>query len=245
MTQDFSLAPIDKNNSTPIYIQLKGVLKNAIMTGEIGESEMIPSESQLAKKYDITRTTVRRALSELVNESILRKEHGRGTFVSLKPISYSMWNFSGFTEYASKRDKTPVSKVIKAEKVLLNGREFFILERARGVKEQDQVLYLTLDHSEIPLDIFPGIDKFDFATHSLYKTMRHEYGVHPDRVELSMNPVMADEKAQKVFTLTGNDPLLQSKGQVYCKDNRLIEIIRVIYGPNVDFKLLSRFNHAA
>jgi DNA-binding GntR family transcriptional regulator len=242
MTQNLFLGSLDKNNSTPIYVQLKGILKHSIMAGDIGENEMIPSESQLAERFQITRTTVRRALSELVNENILRKEHGKGTFVCLKPISYSMWNFSGFTEYVRMKDKTPVSKILKAETAFINGKDFFILERARGVKELDQVLYLTVDHSQIPIEIFPGIMKYDFETSSLYEVMRKEYGVFPDRVELSIHPVMAEEKVQKIFNLAGNEPLLLSQGQVYSKDNQLIEIIKVIYGPSVDFRLLSRFN---
>ena len=76
---------LEKNSTTPIYIQLKNIIKNAIINGEIGEDQMIPSETQMAETYNITRTTVRRALAELVNENLLRKEHGKGAFASLRP----------------------------------------------------------------------------------------------------------------------------------------------------------------
>ncbi len=233
---------IEKNSSTPIYIQLKNILKQSIMTGKIGENEMIPSEPQLAELYQITRTTVRRAISELVNENILRKEHGKGTFVCLKPISYSMWNFSSFTEYAHKRDKTPVSKILKAVRIARDGEEYFCLERARGVKEGDQILFLTVDNSLIPINLFPGIMQFDFEERSLYDVMRKEYGIFPDRVELSIHPKMAEQRVLDLFGLDEPIPLLMANGQVYGRENQLIETTQVIYGPNVDFKLTSRFS---
>lgn len=231
---------LEKNSSTPLYIQLKNQLKHAILAGQIAENEPIPSETQLALEHGITRTTVRRAISELVNENILRKEHGRGTFVSLKPVSYSMWNFSSFTDYVRRTDKTPVSKILAAEVQAVDGQDCFKLVRARGVKEGDRIEYLTVDHSLIPLSLFPGIMEYDFEQRSLYDVMRKSYGVFPDHVELVIKPQMVDTRVRAVFGIRENLPLLVAHGQVFGRDNRQIETIRVTYGPNVDFKLTTR-----
>jgi GntR family transcriptional regulator len=231
---------LDKNSSTPIYIQLKYILKHSILSGEVGQNQMIPSETQLANEFQITRTTVRRAIAELVNENILRKEHGKGTFVSLKPVIYSMWNFSSFTDYIQRKDKIPVSKILTAEILSLDGKSVFKLERARGVKEDGQTLYLTIDLSIIPLDLFPDIMQYDFENRSLYEVMRREYGINPDHVELSIQTQMADKRVRHIFGLSENGPLLVAQGQVFSKDNQQIETIRVTYGPNVDFKLTTR-----
>lgn len=236
---------IEKNSSTPIYIQLKNILKLSIMTGKIGENEMIPSETQLAEHYQITRTTVRRAISELVNENILRKEHGKGSFVCLKPISYTMWNFSSFTDYVQRKDKIPVSRILKATQIARDGKEYFSLERARGVEENDQTLFLTLDNSLIPLALFPGIMQFNFEKRSLYDVMRKEYGIFPDRVELSIHSQMVEKKVLDLFAIDEPIPLLMAQGQVFDRENQLIETTQIIYGPNVDFKLTSRFSSSA
>lgn len=233
---------LEKNSSTPIYIQLKNILKHSVMTGEMGENETIPSETQLAKKYQITRTTVRRAIAELVNENILRKEHGKGTFVSLKPVSYSMWNFSSFTDYVHKKDKIPVSKVLRTEIIHQNDKDYYRLERARGIKEDDQILYLTIDKSSIPLDLFPGIMEFDFEKRSLYDVMRKEYGIYPDHVELSIKPQLVGERIRGVFGIDENVPLLLAQGQMFNRYSQPIELIEVIYGPNVDLKITTKID---
>jgi len=233
---------LEKNSITPIYIQLKNIIKGEIFNGEISQGEMIPSETQLAERYSITRTTVRRALSELVHENLIRKEHGKGTFVSLKPISYSMWNFSSFTDYVQKKGKIPTSKILTAEVVMIDGHEFYRLERARGVKEDDKIQFLTVDTSLIPLDLFPGIMAYDFEKRSLYDVMRREYGIAPNIVEISIKPHIIDQRIAQVFGVKESTPLLMVQGHVSNENNLTVERTQVIYSPNVDFKLVTRIN---
>ena len=233
---------IEKNSTTPIYIQLMGIIKNAIMNGEIGQNQMIPSETQLAETYNITRTTVRRALAELAHENLVRKEHGKGTFASLKPISYSMWNFSSFTDYVQKKGKIPASKVLTTEMIHIDGKKYYQLERARGVKEDGQTLFLTVDTSTLPLDLFPGIQAFNFEQRSLYDVMRKEYGIYPSIAEISIKPHIIDQRISKILGISEGIPLLMAKGQVSNEDNLLVELTQVIYSPNVDFKLGTRIN---
>lgn len=212
------------------------------MNGEFSQNDMIPSETVLAEKYDITRTTVRRAISELVNENLLRKEHGKGTFVSLKPVTYSMWNFSSFTDYVQKKGKLPVSKILSAEEIHLDGKEYYKLERARGVKDNDEIIYLTVDTSLLSVELFPGIMAYDFEKRSLYDVMRKEYGIFPSIVELSIKPYIIDQRIARVFGVKENLPLLMVKGQVSNEDNLQVEMTQVIYSPNVDFRLVTRIN---
>ncbi len=233
---------LEKNSLIPIYIQLKNILKGAIMSGEIGQNEMIPSETQLAETYGITRTTVRRAIAELVNEGFLRKEHGKGTFVILKPVSYSVWNFSSFTDYVQKKGKIPTSKTLTAEITQMDDKPYFKLERARGIKEDGKILYLTVDTSHIPLDLFPGINKYDFEKRSLYDVMRKEYGIRPSTVEIIIKPHIMDERIACVFGISENAPLLRIQGQVSDAENRVVELTQVIYSPRMDLRLVTRIS---
>ena len=210
------------------------------MSGEIEEGNPIPSETQLAKKYQITRTTVRMAIAELVNENLLLKEHGKGTFVRLRPVSHSMWNFHSFTEHIQKKDKIPVSKIIMRSTVSVDAIEYFKLERARGIKEDGNNFYLTIDTSLIPLWLFPGIMDYDFEHHSLYDVMQQEYGISPDRVELSIKPQVADKQAQAFFDIHKKTSLLFAKGQVFSAKNEEIEKLKILYSPAVDFKLATK-----
>jgi GntR family transcriptional regulator len=73
---------INKFSNVPLYSQLKNLVIEKIQSGEYPEESQIPSEQELCEAYDISRPTVRQAISELTSSGYLYKEKGKGTFVS-------------------------------------------------------------------------------------------------------------------------------------------------------------------
>ncbi len=71
---------INRNSSLPLYIQLADILREQIKSGEIKEGDKLPSETEMIEKYHLGRLTIRDALAILVNEGLLEKHHGKGTF---------------------------------------------------------------------------------------------------------------------------------------------------------------------
>jgi DNA-binding GntR family transcriptional regulator len=229
---------LNKNDAIPLYIQVERILRKEIMTGIYREGDIIPSESQMSQQYDITRTTVRRAISRLVNDGLLTQVHGKGTYVCFKEVKYNIWNFGGFTDYIMKRGEQPYSLVLKKEIIEFDGEPYLILNRARGVKKGNDIIFLTIDNSKIPLAALPGFENYDFSLNSIYNIMRTAYGIFPKRAELSMNSTLCDSIMKKTFKLTKDVPLLLAAGNVYDTNNKNIENVTVIYGPNINFRVV-------
>lgn len=78
---------IDKLSPVPLYIQLRDGIKEKVLEGVWQVGEQIPTENELMDEYDVSRATVRNAISSLVNEGFLVKQRGRGTFVARKQPS--------------------------------------------------------------------------------------------------------------------------------------------------------------
>lgn len=70
-----------------LYLKLYEILRNKIERGEWSVGDQIPTESELCKQYEVSRVTVRNAISELVRQGFLRRIQGKGTFVNKKVIS--------------------------------------------------------------------------------------------------------------------------------------------------------------
>ena len=68
----------------PLYLQVEERLRANIESGAWGPGEQVPGEQILCKQLGVSRVTLRHALSNLVNEGLMVKEHGRGTFVADK-----------------------------------------------------------------------------------------------------------------------------------------------------------------
>ena len=74
---------LESNKKAPLYQQLYDAILNKVRSGEYQVGEKIPSEEQLMTIYGVSRVTVRNAIKQLVDENILIKRHGKGTFVSM------------------------------------------------------------------------------------------------------------------------------------------------------------------
>ena len=79
----------------PFYLQVKNYIKSKILIGELVPGNPILSERELTEKFGLSRSTVRRALSELVFEGYLIKVQGKGTFVSKHNIEGELTKIAG------------------------------------------------------------------------------------------------------------------------------------------------------
>lgn len=227
---------LNKNDYVPLYEQMRRLLRTQIVNGYYTDGDKLPSENHLMRTYGITRTTIRRAISALVQEGLVKQIHGKGTFVSLKKISKSIWNFQGFSTLARERNEEPVSRVIENT---VNQKEdglYLRLVRLRGIHKDGVTTWMTLDHSDLPLKVFPGLDKFDFEKQSLYDVLKKDYQCPPHHVNLEIKPILCDQRMSVLFELEGRPPLLQASGVVYNEEGKEIEKIEVVYAPHFTFK---------
>ncbi|MDU5145684.1 MAG: GntR family transcriptional regulator [Paenibacillus dendritiformis] len=230
---------LNRNDYTPLYVQLQRIIRQDIIRRKYKEGDMIPSETQMMKLYGVTRTTIRKAISDLVHEGLLRQVQGKGNFVCLREVKHNIWNFSGFTDYVTKKNEIPVSKVVEKRILTQDGREWMKLVRVRGIQNKLSTLWLTIDTSLVPLSVFPGIDQYDFSRQSLYSIMKQEYKTVPKHALLQIEPIRGDKSTQELLAYEEDIPLLQANGTVISEDEAEIERVQVIYGPHMNFKIVA------
>jgi GntR family transcriptional regulator len=90
------VASKDRARGGPLYLQIADGLKEQI--GELGPGARIPSEPQLAKDWGVSRFTVARAVEQLVDEGLITRRQGSGSFVAEAPLRRSPGYMLSFTE---------------------------------------------------------------------------------------------------------------------------------------------------
>jgi GntR family transcriptional regulator len=232
---------LDPYSGEQIYRQLYRGLRGLILSGAWGEGEIIPSENEMRDHFAIARTTVRHALSLLVREGLVTQVRGKGSMVSHRPVSHSVWNFGSFTDLARANGKRPVTRVLdhRVEDGIL------VLIRARGLEGGDTVEWLNLDTSWLPLAEYPGIEAYDFAAQSLYAVLRRDYGRIPVRSEIHLTVVAPSPHLIQVF---GPEPAvpgyLCASGNVVDVEGERVERTSIIYSPRVEMKFATRWGQA-
>lgn len=96
----------------PKYYRLKESIRDMIEDRQLGEGDLIPSERELCETHGVSRMTARQAVNELVNEGVLYREQGRGTFVAGAKIQHEIARLTSFTQDMQERGMATTSKVL-------------------------------------------------------------------------------------------------------------------------------------
>lgn len=104
---------LDRTSPVPLHHQLKQYLLEQIHRGAWRPNDLIPSEQELQEQFDLSRITVRRALGDLVNEGLLVRERGRGTFVAPPKMTHSLQARRSLTDYMLEQGIKPGWRVLE------------------------------------------------------------------------------------------------------------------------------------
>jgi GntR family transcriptional regulator len=90
--------------SLPLYLQLARYVRGLIVGGKLGHRDALPSERELAERFEVSRVTVRKALRELSEEGLLEQIQGAGTFVNRAPhVEQRLSTLTSFSEDMASR----------------------------------------------------------------------------------------------------------------------------------------------
>jgi len=199
---------LERSNPLPLYYQLKQVLRQQINAGHLAPHTAIPSEPELVAKYRVSRATVRQALTELVHEGLLYRQHGKGTFVCEPRVQQTLSELTSFTEEMRQRGKRTsgillISELVRGTQTvreqlrLADAEQVIRLERLRtanGTPIAHQISYLPYPRAE---GVYQRAK--ESAEGSLYDLMAAE----------GLNPYIAEQTIRSDRASTRESELLQ------------------------------------
>lgn len=109
------LRKINKSSVIPVYYQLARILERSIRLGQLKSGESLPAENKIASICGISRMTVRRAISELVDLRLVSPQKGKGTFVTGYELDHTVFEFYDFFKEMRRRGKKPSSELVNVK----------------------------------------------------------------------------------------------------------------------------------
>jgi DNA-binding GntR family transcriptional regulator len=191
-------------------------MKRNIITGKWEPGKKLPTEPVLSADLGISRQTLRHALQLLINDGLLYRQQGRGTFVQQKRSNYQLSYLESFTEQMQAIGKKATSKVIElktnlipegslAEKLLLSDRERMLkIVRLRLADGQP----MSLEEVYIDINLCPNLHKKDLENQSLYTILEKEYGLKIKYGDLSLEARQATTEQAKLLQIKTSGLLL-------------------------------------
>lgn len=222
----------------PLYQRLMELLQEEIDAGRLKPGDQVPSERELADQYSMSRMTVRHALTELVNEGILYRQQGKGTFVALPKIRQKLGGLTSFTEDMVSRGLRPGAHVLSVQVVPAPYRvrhalglpddaaaaEVLRVERLRLADGEPMALEVT----HLPLTRIHGLSGENLDNVSLYERLQ-QYGVVPNHATQTIEPAAADAALARVLKVREGALLLLLERTTYDQRGEAIEFVSSHY----------------
>jgi len=226
---------INKYIPIPAYYQLKEIIREKIESEELKTGEKVTSENKLSELYQISRMTVRQAIKELVEEGLLYREKGKGTFVARPKLKRDLSELTSLTEEMKQsgyrvRTKVLEMKVISASKKVAHrleialGEKVIKIDRLRLVNAQP----FFLETSFLLLEICPGLIKDNLNDNSLYSLLEGKYKLILDKAIISIEAGSANDYQSTMLKIKKDVPVLLVEQITYLKNNRPIQFLEAV-----------------
>lgn len=227
---------IDRTSRLPLYYQLYEILRANITRGEWQPGDMIPPESELIERYRVSRTTVRQVLDMLVNEGLIYRQRGRGSFVAHPTVEQALVRIVSFTEDMRQRGFEPASKVLSsglipapqdiAEKLQIEpGEELARLERLRLADDEP----MSIEESYLVHRYCLGVLQGDYASNPLRQALEREYGIRLVRAKQVIRAILATPRLARLLSIPPRSALLFIERVSFSQQNVPVEFLRIYY----------------
>ncbi|KPL82288.1 hypothetical protein SE15_08765 [Thermanaerothrix daxensis] len=227
---------LNANSPIPLYHQLKSYLQDQILQGLLKPGERIPTERELEKRFKISRTTVRQAIGDLINEGLLVRVHGKGTFVAQPRIQQHLGLLTSFTQDMEAQRRTPASRVLQFEMLpaspqvaralqLKIGEMVIVLKRVRLADGQP----LALETAYLPAGPFRALLDLDMSQRSLYATLKAHFGVEPWRALQQIEAVACPAEEARHLQVSKGGPILHIYRTTFDQSNHPFEFVESYY----------------
>ncbi|WP_206245508.1 GntR family transcriptional regulator [Novosphingobium terrae] len=232
------IGALDENVAGPRYIRLQNLIRQAVDDHRLAVGEALPSERDLCESYNLSRVTIRKAIDGLVEDGLLERRQGAGTFVSMKTpampgrVEKNFSMLSSFSEDMLSRGRKPGNAWIDRAEGAVNPEEALALglsPRSRVYRFQ-RIRYadgqpMALEQATVP---GWGLSSIDAVDTSLYDALDHA-GNRPVRALQRVRAIGFGEEQAGLLEVAVGDPCLFIERRAFLTDGRAIEMTHSWY----------------
>jgi GntR family transcriptional regulator len=214
-----------QGHAKPLHEQLKDIIKQKIVIGELKPGDVLPGERQLIDMYKVSRVTVRQAIGVLVNDGILYRQQGKGTFVAHKRIERPLAKLLGVAEELKMDNLTidisviskgfmPSMQAIPKELQIFDDKPLFYVTRL--IKSDAQPLLI--DRRFFPQSVGLIVQNLDLSKDTILNQLEL-YGFKISHGVQSISADKASAEDAKLLHYKSGKPLLVAKRTIYVEGN--------------------------
>ncbi len=236
---------LDRGSAKPLHMQMEELIREHVETGVWVPGSLIPSENELSHQYGISRMTVRSVVTRLVQEGMLFRIPGKGTFVAEQKIEAKSLSYEGIREQLERLGYEVTTKLLSVQKnrgnkdvrsklKLEDNAQVYVVRRLRAVKDMP----LSLHTSYIPVILAPQLEKLNLVDEQLCSILSRSYGLNRERIFEELESVAATEEEATLLNIQPGHPLLLLQDTIVDPNGVPFEYAKVVFrGDKIKLKL--------
>lgn len=227
---------LDRNSPVPLYVQIEDLLRQAIARGDWAPGERIPSELALHQQLGVSRMTVRGVITSLVNDGVLQRVPGKGTFVTERRIEARSPAYMGVREQLEEMGFDTSTELVESRTTIPSPeiRQVLGIDAATPVREILRRRLVdgspvSLHRSYIPLHLAPGLEDDDVITEQLCVVLESKYGQWATHTKEFLEATAATKEEAALLGLKVGAPLLLLKDQLSNAEGTVFEYSKILF----------------
>jgi GntR family transcriptional regulator len=226
---------------TPRYFEIEQSLRGRVAA--LQPDSPLPSEAQLCEEFGVSRMTARAAVQRLVQDGLVYRVPGRGTFVAAAKANRTAGHILSFSDEMRRQGRVPTSRVVELRRRRASAEE----ERRLGVREVVALHRVRLaDGKPLALEraVFPagrvgGALEADLERESLFEALVAS-GLVPTSGSAALAAEAATAEDARLLRVRKGSPLLVERRLIHDQDGKPLEwtesrYVGSRYGIDVDF----------
>ena len=223
------MAEFVRTGGVPVYVQIRESLRGEIIGGVLKRGEQLPSENELAAKYNVSRMTIRESIEDLVDEGLLYRRHGVGTFVAYPQLQRDHTRLTSFFDKAESEGMQVRAKLLKLEVIPAKPRVAEALDipagshviRVKTLRYANNVP-ITVHDAHMPHKLFPNLVNENLEVQHLW-TLFEKAGYRVKRAVQRLEAREASKEVANLMKIKEGAPVLFKERTVYADDGTPIE----------------------
>ena len=217
----------------PLYIKIKESIRQDIVKGKLKRGEKLNSEDELAQKFGVSRMTVRQGIADLIDEGLLYRRHGVGTFVAQQHLERDHSKLTNFFEISKLEGIEVTEKLLRLEVIPSKTK----IAKSLDIDEGDLVICVnTLRYTEnVPVTIHEAYLPHKLFSQLLQKDLKEETknlwayyekcGYRVKKAVQKLEARQADEEVATTLEIEAGAPILFKERIIYADNGTPIEFL--------------------
>lgn len=230
------LTKVDPKSPIPLYSQIKDAILNFIEVNNLQPGDLLPSERELCEVFSVSRLTVRKAITLLIQDGVVFQQAGKGTFISSPKIQQRLLVLTSFTEAITQEGHTPGTQVLEfamsqpkpsicRKLEVPYGSSLLMVRRLRFIDNSP----FSISTSYLPPEVIASISREDLQHNSLYGLLDKRCGIKLAKASAVLEVAVADQYEAMLLTIKPGMPLFLMQGTTRSTEGALVEYFEVLY----------------